>query len=161
MRRFGALRAARSGRRERRQNARRLRDADAFRERTQDRGRDPVRSAEGDHRPVARRGAVIPQVRLGVVALAAFAVVGPVPVAVIGLGGSLALLTVGLWRLSSDTPEWTATAAFGLSLAATLYVAYLTYLELFVIGAVCPWCVSVAIAVVGVFVLTVLELRSG
>jgi len=138
---------------------------------------------------------VIPRVRLGVVALAAiavivsayltwvhysgqlalcigvggceavqasrFAVVGPVPVAVIGLGGSLALLTVGLWRLSSDTPEWTATAAFGLSLAATLYVAYLTYLELFVIGAVCSWCVSVAIAVVGVFVLTVLELRSG
>ncbi len=88
-----------------------------------------------------------------------FAMVGPIPVAVVGLVGTSGMLALALWRLRADAPEWSATALFGLSLAGTLYVAYLTYLELFVIGAVCPWCVSVAVAVAGIFVLTVIELR--
>jgi len=45
-------------------------------------------------------------------------------------------------------------------LAASLYVAYLSYLELFVIRAICPWCASVAIATVLVLILTVSELRA-
>lgn len=81
-----------------------------------------------------------------VVQASRFAMVGPVPVAAIGLAGFLALLaTVLVW---TPARPWAGAVAFGLSLAATLYVGYLTYLELFVIGQVCPWCVAVAVSAV-------------
>ena len=89
-----------------------------------------------------------------------YAEVGPLPVALVGLGGFVPMAALALWRLRADAPDWALTALFGLSLAGTLYVAYLTYLELFVIAAICPWCVSVALAAVALLVLTVLELRS-
>ena len=64
-------------------------------------------------------------------------------------------------------------AAFGIAVIGTaisaylvwvhysgaLFALYLTYLELFVIHAVCPWCVAVDSAVVALFLLTVVELR--
>lgn len=87
-----------------------------------------------------------------------FSVVGPLPVALIGLAGFVAILAVALLRLRGDAPWWTETTLFGLSLAATLYVAYLTYLELFVIGAVCPWCVTVALCSASVFALVSFDL---
>jgi uncharacterized membrane protein len=79
-----------------------------------------------------------------------FAMVGTVPVAVVGLGGFAAMFAaaVGFAR-----GWWTVTPLFALSLAATLYVAYLTYIEVFVIGAICPWCVAVAICAAAVFAL--------
>ncbi|HEY8732275.1 MAG TPA: vitamin K epoxide reductase family protein [Candidatus Limnocylindria bacterium] len=89
-----------------------------------------------------------------------YAMAGPVPVAVIGLAGLAMITAVAWWRLGGAAPVWALTALFGLSLAGTLYVAYLTYLELFVIGAICPWCASVAIATVAVLALTVRELRA-
>ncbi len=87
-----------------------------------------------------------------------FSVVGPVPVALIGLAGFVAILAVALLRLREDAPWWTETTLFGLSLAATLYVAYLTYVELFVIGAVCPWCVTIALCSVAVLALVSFDL---
>jgi len=39
-------------------------------------------------------------------------------------------------------------------------VAYLTYLELFVIGAVCVWCVAYAVTVVAGWVGAALALRA-
>jgi uncharacterized membrane protein len=89
-----------------------------------------------------------------------YSTVGGIPVAVIGLVGLATVAALAAWRLRPDPPAWTLTALFGLSLAATLYVAYLTYLELFLIRAICPWCASVAIATVVVLVLTVRELRA-
>ena len=67
------------------------------------------------------------------------------------------MLAVSIMRLVSDA-AWADTALFGLSFAATAYVAYLTYIELFVLGAVCPWCVSVAIMSVAIFVIVAWEL---
>jgi len=89
-----------------------------------------------------------------------YSMVGAVPVAVIGLVGLATIAALAAWRLRPDPPTWTLTALFGLSLAASLYVGYLTYLELFVIRAICPWCASVAIATILAFVLTVRELRA-
>ena len=89
-----------------------------------------------------------------------YSMVGAVPVAVIGLVGLATIASLAAWRLRPDPPAWTLTALFGLSLAASLYVGYLTYLELFVIRAICPWCASVAIATILAFVLTVRELRA-
>lgn len=93
-----------------------------------------------------------------VVQASRYATVGPLPVAAIGLTGFLALLVVTLaW--APDRP-WAGTAAFGIALSATLYAAYLSYLEVFVIGAICPWCVAVAVCAVLSLGLVVRELAS-
>lgn len=83
-----------------------------------------------------------------------YAMVGAVPVALIGLGGFAAILAVALARLRSSRPELDL-ALFALSLTATLYVLYLSYVEVVVLGAICPWCVAVAVCAVAVFGLAV------
>ncbi|HEX9268978.1 MAG TPA: vitamin K epoxide reductase family protein [Candidatus Limnocylindria bacterium] len=87
-----------------------------------------------------------------------FAEVAGVPVALLGAIGFAGLGALGLLRLRAEPAPWTLTALFGLAFGATLYAAYLTYLELAVIGAICPWCVSVATIVTAIFVLAVREL---
>ncbi len=85
-----------------------------------------------------------------------FAMLGDIPVALMGLAGFALILLVAIARLRSDRPELDL-ALFALSLAATLYVTYLSYVEVFVLGAICPWCVSVAICAVAVFSLAARE----
>jgi uncharacterized membrane protein len=68
-------------------------------------------------------------------------------VAVLGLAGSLVLVGLALaWWLRAD--RRVLLAAYLLLLAAPGFVAYLTYLELFVIEAICPWCVAYATAII-------------
>jgi uncharacterized membrane protein len=88
-----------------------------------------------------------------------YAMVGELPVAAIGLAGFASILAVALVRVAADHPSLDL-ALFGLSLAATLYVAYLTYVEIFVLGAICPWCVTAAACAVAVFVLAARGLLS-
>lgn len=69
-----------------------------------------------------------------------------IPIALFGLGMYLAIVALGAvrWRRS----EWhglATLAAFAFALSGALYAAYLTYLELFVIDAICQWCVASAI----------------
>jgi uncharacterized membrane protein len=78
-------------------------------------------------------------------------------VAVLGLG-MFATLT-GLFLLRWMRPAWADTitlATFGLALAGAVFTGYLTYLELFVIDAICQWCVLTAIIV---WLLTVVEAK--
>jgi len=82
------------------------------------------------------------------------------PVALLGLVAFVAATAIAAIRLRADAPAWTLTALFGIGLGGTLFGAYLTYLELFVIHAVCPWCVIVDSAMVAVFVVAVLELSA-
>jgi uncharacterized membrane protein len=90
-----------------------------------------------------------------------FAVAGGVPVALIGLGGFALIFALAVLRLREAPPVWADTAIFALSAAATVYVSYLTYIELFVLGAVCPWCVAVAACSVLVLSLVSMELFAG
>jgi uncharacterized membrane protein len=63
-----------------------------------------------------------------------------IPVAVLGLGGYLAILaTLAL------PEELGRTAAAFLSLVGFAFSAYLTYAELFEIQAICQWCVVSAV----------------
>jgi uncharacterized membrane protein len=81
------------------------------------------------------------------VASSEYSTVLGIPVAFLGLGLSLVLLVLaGLWWLRRERRA--LLVAYFLLLLATLGVAYLTYLELFVIEAICPWCVAYAVSVV-------------
>ena len=88
-----------------------------------------------------------------------YSMIGDVPVAAIGLGGFLVMLAVTIGRIAQPRSELDV-ALFALSLAVTLYVVYLTYIEIFVLGAICPWCVSVATCAVAIFAIVSWELFS-
>lgn len=75
-----------------------------------------------------------------------YASIAGIPIAILGLLMYLAIIGLGVLRVSR--PDYMSTAtmvAFTLALAGTLYAAYLTYLEIHVIQAICEWCVSSAI----------------
>jgi uncharacterized membrane protein len=74
-----------------------------------------------------------------------YAEVAGVPIAVLGLGMYLALAGLCVFRLArpEQSPE-IAIAVFAMALAGSVYAAYLTYVELAVIDAICQWCVLFA-----------------
>lgn len=82
-----------------------------------------------------------------------------VPVAIWGLLGYFALLVLYLVKRS----DWQGfgslarQAFFLVTLVGVLYSAYLTYLELAVIHAICPWCVASAIVMTCLFVLAIID----
>jgi len=94
-----------------------------------------------------------------VVQTSRYSMIGDLPVAAIGLGGFVAMLAVAILRIAGPRNDLDV-ALFGLSLAATGYVVYLSYVEVFVLGAICPWCVSVAVCAVAIFALVASELFS-
>jgi len=76
------------------------------------------------------------------------------PVAAYGAGGYLGLLIVGFAGLQgrwADSPAPTRLLAL-LSGIGVLFTIYLTALELFVIHAICLWCVASAVIIVLIFV---------
>jgi uncharacterized membrane protein len=81
---------------------------------------------------------------------------GVIPLGVLGLLGYAAVLLAwlgGLW-LSGRNAAWAVVLAFGLSAFGTLFSIVLTFLEPFVIGATCTWCISSALAMTGLLWLT-------
>ncbi len=86
------------------------------------------------------------------VASSPYATVFGIPVALFGVGFSILLSAVALgwWRRADRRALY---AAYGQGLAGILAVAYLTYLEVFVIGAICVWCVTYAVTIVAGWVI--------
>jgi uncharacterized membrane protein len=84
------------------------------------------------------------------------------PIATLGLGAYLAILALlALEPRFSTAREYAPLAIFGLALTGTLYSAYLTYVELFVIHAICPYCVTSAVLITGLLILAVVRLVRG
>ncbi len=77
-----------------------------------------------------------------------------VPVAALGLFAYAAMLVCAVIR-----GERAAISGAFVALVGTLFSAYLSYLELFVLRAVCQWCVASAVLVIAYLVLGVLRLR--
>ena len=76
-----------------------------------------------------------------------------IPIAWMGLVMYLAFLALMILRkVRPATEEFATIALFGITLAGTLYVAYLTYLEIWVIEAICQWCVAFAINTIMIFI---------
>jgi uncharacterized membrane protein len=84
---------------------------------------------------------------------------GGIPVSLLGL---LAYLTfIGIHALETRSRFLKQNGnllAFGLSLLGVLFSAYLTYVELYVIHAVCPFCVASAILITIIFILAIIRL---
>ena len=80
-----------------------------------------------------------------------YAEIAGVPIAVLGVSMYVALAGTSLarWRWPERQDLLTA-AAFAIALAGTLYAAYLTYLEIWVIKAICQWCVVSALLTLGI-----------
>jgi uncharacterized membrane protein len=72
---------------------------------------------------------------------------GVLPVAVLGVMGYVAILAAWAWgRLGwGRLAELAPLALFGLALLGTLFSIYLTFLEPFVVGATCSWCLTSAV----------------
>ena len=89
-----------------------------------------------------------------------FAVIGGVPIALLGAGAYLVILVLlGLERSNPAAGEATRMAVFGLTLVGTLYSAYLTYVEFAILKAICPYCVASAIILTLLLVLSIIRLR--
>jgi uncharacterized membrane protein len=76
-------------------------------------------------------------------------VLGVLPVGLLGAFGYIAILVVWFYgRFRSDRlSKYAPMAIFGMTFFGTLYSLYLTFLELFVIKAVCIWCLSSAVII--------------
>lgn len=77
-----------------------------------------------------------------------------IPVAALGLGGYAALLLSAALRGVVGI-----LSGLFLALLGALYSGYLTWLEVFVIGALCQWCLASAALMVAAMILTTLRLR--
>ena len=80
---------------------------------------------------------------------------GLVPIGLVGALGYIAILVTWFWRrFRTDTLSKVAgPIMFGMALFGTLFSVYLTYLELFVIHAVCIWCLSSALIITALMLL--------
>lgn len=85
-----------------------------------------------------------------------YSTIGPIPIALLGMGMFATIIGLAVLRLTHSTiisGETASIVAWGMLLAGILYYLYLTYVELFVLNAVCQWCVLSSIAAVIVFAL--------
>jgi uncharacterized membrane protein len=88
-----------------------------------------------------------------------YAEINGIPVAVIGVGGYLAILL--LLVLEQRIPFLTENGpmiVFGLALFGFLFTLYLIYVEVALIHALCPFCVTSQITMTILFVLSVIRL---
>ncbi len=89
-----------------------------------------------------------------------YAEIGGVPIAIFGAGAYLAIVLMMAMILRSRKPSETlGLAFFGVTLVGVLYSAYLTYLELAVLHAVCPFCVTSAVLMTLLWGISLLVLR--
>jgi uncharacterized membrane protein len=82
---------------------------------------------------------------------------GVLPIGVLGAVGYVGILAAWIWgRLRSDwLADYVPLAIFGMTLFGTLFSLYLTYLEPFVIRAVCIWCLTSAVIITLLMLLSV------
>ncbi len=76
-----------------------------------------------------------------------------IPVAVLGLAGYIGILISLAIR-----NELGRVAGFGMALIGCMFSLYLTYREIFTIKAICPWCVSSAVMMTLLTILTAIRL---
>jgi len=88
-----------------------------------------------------------------------YAQVYGIPVAVIGVGGYLAILASLLLRTRAPFFEANGTLiVFGLALIGFLFTVYLIYVEVALIHALCPFCVTSQVTMTVLFTISLIAL---
>jgi len=81
---------------------------------------------------------------------------GLIPVGLLGLLGYVAIVVA--WLVWTNKPgvlaDYAALTVLGIALVGTLFSIYLTFLEPFIIGATCAWCIGSSIAITILLLLT-------
>ncbi len=86
-----------------------------------------------------------------------YAELAGVPVALLGTVAYLAFIATALasWRGAGVLALVVAPlATFGIALGGLLFSAYLSYVEVFILHVICPWCVASALLVTMIFALS-------
>ncbi|CAN5607083.1 hypothetical protein BH09CHL1_BH09CHL1_02300 [soil metagenome] len=74
-----------------------------------------------------------------------YATIGPIPIAILGLASSVTMLGAALLRIFRRDLVVPATVViFALAAIGFGYELYLTYVEIWVLDAICQWCVAFA-----------------
>lgn len=94
-----------------------------------------------------------------VVNTSAYSEVYGIPVALVGFAGYLVILAVLAIRIPWQIMRQNAVLiVFGLCLAGFLFTAYLIYVEIVLIRALCPFCVASQVIMTALFALSVVRL---
>lgn len=81
-----------------------------------------------------------------------------IPVALLGALAYLAIIAAGVLIAREMYVDNARIALFFIAAIGVAFSAYLTYIELFVLHAVCPWCVLSAILITAIAIFGALEL---
>lgn len=85
--------------------------------------------------------------------------IGGIPIALLGMGAYFFIF--GLLYLESRGDYWEENApiwVFGLTLVGVIYSAYLTYIEIAVLRAICPYCVVSAVIMLILFSISIVRI---
>lgn len=82
-----------------------------------------------------------------------------IPVSLLGILAYLAILILIIFEVRNIfTKENSNLLVFGISLVGVIFSAYLTYIEYFVIFAVCPFCILSAVVITLLFIISIYKL---
>jgi uncharacterized membrane protein len=89
-----------------------------------------------------------------------FSEIGGIPIAMLGaLAYAFILVFLYTEGRAPTLSDSSCLAVFGLTLVGTLYSAYLTYIEVAVLHAICPFCTVSAVIMTILFVMSIIQLR--
>ena len=85
--------------------------------------------------------------------------IGGIPVSIFGIIAFLVIAVILMLepRLKIAA-EYGPLAIFGISLGGVAFTVYLTWLEIYVIHAICPFCVASAVIIAMIFILAIFRL---
>jgi uncharacterized membrane protein len=85
-----------------------------------------------------------------------------IPVSLLGIFAYLAILLFLVFEIRGLlSRENSNLVIFGLALVGVLFSAYLTYIEFYVIHAVCPFCILSAIVIILIFIISITRFIKG
>lgn len=88
-----------------------------------------------------------------------YSTINGIPVSLLGILAYLAIFILLILELrkvfSSDNSNL---LVFGISLVGVLFSAYLTYIEFYVIHAICPFCIISAVVITLIFIISIIKL---
>ena len=83
-----------------------------------------------------------------------------IPIAVFGLVVYLAVLGISVLEVRKPSEKvWLALVTFGLSLVGAVYSGWLTYVEVVILRAICPFCIASAIIISAILAVSVLRVQ--